>query len=360
MGIDASEPRAKGLEIVSKNKRVKVTNGANFVGYDATIGKASIVRPMTLKDIFSGGDANAFDRMISLKFGEGISCPRCGSARSGFIESRGLFRCLEPACRNQYSIFSGSAVASTKLTPVQILLAVFIFCANAKGISSIQMGTTIGVTQKTSWILMHKFREVIAAEGDGLRLSGMVEIDGAMFGGHRTLENSLRDGSIRRIYTRNLEHRRIFVVARERDGRTAVFAGASEAESVKDLRRVIALGSVIIADGAHAWDGLRTAFDMLRVNHDYYFSENGATTNFAESFWSVLRKAHRGTYHKWSKDNALAYAREIAWRQDFRKATVDAKVDWLLKRLLTSPISPKWAGYYQRNNRKEECTIGTM
>jgi hypothetical protein len=37
---------------------------------------------------------------------------------------------------------------------------------------------------KTAFVLAHKIREAMAAETNGLKLSGEVELDGAYFGGH--------------------------------------------------------------------------------------------------------------------------------------------------------------------------------
>lgn len=302
---------------------------------------------MNLKQIYEQGDMEAYMRFMDIRFRDGFRCPKCHGGDIRAIEGRGVFRCR--ICCHQFSFLSSSMLSGSKLSAVTLLAAVFVFCANSKGVSSVQMSKLVGITQKSAWVLMHKFREVISAEADTVILSGVVEIDGAMFGGHKILENRLRDGRVARFHKRNLAQRRIYVVAREPNGRTLVFSGSSEAESVKHLRRVIAPGAVIVADGAHAWDGLNKVYDMLRVNHVYAFSQNGATTNWAESFWSVLRKAHRGTYHHWSRSNADAYAREIAWRQDFRKLSVEEQTNWLLRRLLSSPKSEKWTGIWQRH-----------
>lgn len=275
----------------------------------------------------------------------GDICPRCGTADSYILSTRNVFRCR--GCGHQFSWTSGTALSGTKIRKTQLLALAFVFCSNAKGISSIQLAETVGVTQKTAFVLMHKFREVIEAEIDTLTLSGMVEIDGSTFGGHSRLENNLREGFDQRIYHKNFTNRRVIVVARERDGRTVPWVVRRESDATPHIRRVVAQGAIILADQAHAWDSLRQLFELLRVAHDYTFSGNGANTNYAESFWALLRKTHRGVHHKWGVDQMRAYACELAWRQDFRKETVEERTMRLLKLCLQAPRSAKWAKYWQ-------------
>ena len=47
------------------------------------------------------------------------------------------------------------------------------------------------VQYKTAFVLMHKLREVMAAETRDTRLNGHVEVDGAAFGGHVRPANAL-------------------------------------------------------------------------------------------------------------------------------------------------------------------------
>lgn len=229
-----------------------------------------------------------------------------------------------------------------------LLAAVFLFATNAKGVSSIQLANTLGIQQKTAFLLMHKLRDAIERELETVVLSGEVEIDGATFGGHSRLENDRRNGFDQRIYHKNLTNRRTIVVARQRGGRTVPLVVRKEADAYARLIEIIEPGSTIIADQAHAWDKLLRLYDMLRVSHDNSFSTREANTNYAESFWSLLRRMHRGTHHKWGAEQIQAYACEMAWRQDFRSETVEERTFRLLQLAFSTPKSTKWAGYYQR------------
>jgi hypothetical protein len=46
-----------------------------------------------------------------------------------------------------------------------------------------------------------------------------------------------------------------------------------------------------------SWDALHARYDVRRINHTLAFSDEGACTNQAESFFSRLRRAEWGQHH---------------------------------------------------------------
>ena len=55
-----------------------------------------------------------------------------------------------------------------------------------QGISSIELGRRLGVTQTTAWKIKHKLAQVMLERDAGKQLTGRVEIDDAYLGGERT------------------------------------------------------------------------------------------------------------------------------------------------------------------------------
>jgi ISXO2-like transposase domain len=53
-----------------------------------------------------------------------------------------------------------------------------------KGISSIEFGRRLGVTQTTAWTLKHKLAQVMIERNAAKRLEGEVQMDDAYIGGH--------------------------------------------------------------------------------------------------------------------------------------------------------------------------------
>jgi transposase-like protein len=272
-------------------------------------------------------------------------CPRCGVGDVYYLAKKNVHKCAE--CYYQFTTLSSTAFSSSKKDAKDILLGVSLFANAAKGLSSLQFARDLGWTQKSAFIFCHKIREAITKSVDTLSLSGVVEIDSATFGGHRRLYNGWNSVSGKRRYSKRFAHRCLVVVLRQRLGRTIPLVVAKERDALDEIRRRLAPGTIIQADGAHVWDSLQELFDLMRIKHAYSFSANGACTNNAESFFSVLRRMHLGTHHKMNRENVHYYASELAWRQDHRHLDADERAGALLALLLGAPTSTRWAGYWQ-------------
>ena len=135
---------------------------------------------------------------------------------------------------------------------------------------------------------------------------------------------------------------------RERNGKTLPFVVAKEADAVALIRERVAMGSIVHADEAGGWDRLHAYYDVMRINHSVAFSKDGACTNQAESYFSRLRRAELGQHHHISGKYLLAYAVEMAWREDGRRMPNGTLHQAATSAALAHPISRKWAGYWQR------------
>ena len=58
---------------------------------------------------------------------------------------------------------------------------------------------------------------------------------------------------------------------------------------------------------------------MKRINHEEAYSLDGACTNWAEEFFSRLRRAEIGHHHHIAGAYLLRYAQEASWREDNRR-----------------------------------------
>ena len=61
-------------------------------------------------------------------------------------------------------------------------MAMYIFVAHKKGISSVQLGKDIGVRQGTAWFMLQRLREVMGDKGDN-HFNGVSEVDETYIGG---------------------------------------------------------------------------------------------------------------------------------------------------------------------------------
>ncbi len=157
-------------------------------------------RTLSLKAIFRMSDDEAHATFQAIRFADNKGdafCPRCGCTAVYTYAARRIWKCK--ACQHQFSVTSGTIFASRKLPVRDYLAAIAIFVNAVKGISALQLGRDLDVQYKTAFVLAHKLREAIAAEQLEGQLSGVVEVDGAYFGGHIKQENVKAERKDRRL-----------------------------------------------------------------------------------------------------------------------------------------------------------------
>ena len=230
-----------------------------------------------------------------------------------------------------------------------ILAAIAIFTNGAKGYSALQLSRDLDCQYKTAFVLAHKLREAIGAEFDGRTLSGEVEVDGAYFGGYVKPENVKADRKDRRLRENRTGKRRVVVIMRERNGKSFPFVCKTEDQSVGTIRERVMSGTTVYADEASSWDALHASYDTRRVNHSIQFKDEDACTNQAESYFSRLRRAEIGTHHHVSGQYLASYAREMAWREDYRRVPNGEQFGMIVAATMAHSVSRQWKGYWQRN-----------
>ena len=310
---------------------------------------SAAARTLSLKAVFKMGEDAAYECFRRMRWaetdGEAV-CPKCGCYESYNITSRRRFKCV--GCHHQYSVTSGTIFASRKLSYTDLLAAIVIFVNGAKGVSALQVSRDLDVQYKTAFVLSHKLREAMHREQIGRELDGVVEVDGAYFGGYVKPANVKADRVDRRTRLSQNGKRQSVVVMRERGGETVTIVGKSEAAGVAAVLAHVEHGTTVHADEASHWDALHGRYDAYRINHSEAYSLNGACTNQAESFFSRLRRAEVGVHHHIAGPYLNAYAGEMAWREDNRRQPNGSQAAMVTRAAMVSPVSRTWAGYWQR------------
>ena len=100
-------------------------------------------------------------------------CPSCGCTICyACPRSSGQPRWRCKACRQDFSITSGTLFAWHKLPLRTYLLAVAAFCNEVKGHSMLALSRDLDVQYKTAFVLAHKLREAMASSTKALRIGG--------------------------------------------------------------------------------------------------------------------------------------------------------------------------------------------
>jgi transposase-like protein len=131
-----------------------------------------------------GTEAKCRAAVFTWRWPEGFECPVCGCATHSCVKARGLFQCS--GCRRQTSLIAGTIFAATKV-PLRVWFrAMYHLTQSKQGISSIELGRRLGVTQTTAWTIKHKLAQVMMERDADKQLSGRIELDDAYLGGQRS------------------------------------------------------------------------------------------------------------------------------------------------------------------------------
>ena len=312
---------------------------------------STAARTLSLAKVMRLSDDQAFDIFKGIRWaandGEPM-CSKCGCVEIYTYAARRIFKCK--GCGAQFSITSGTIFASRKMDLRDILAAIAIFVNGAKGHSALQLSRDLDCQYKTAFVLSHKIREALAAEQATSELSGVVEVDGAYFGGYVKPANRREDRVDRRRKVHQTGKRQVVVVARERGGETLTQVHKTEADGVAFVMANVNPGSTVHADEASHWDNLEARFLTKRINHSVEYSSAESCTNQAESFFSRLRRAEIGMHHHIAGKYLSAYATEMAWREDNRRVSNGEQFLMATSSALAHPVSRQWKGSWQRGS----------
>ena len=306
-------------------------------------------RTLSLKTVFQMGEEAAYNLFCQMRWTEtdGVAyCPRCGCTETYVIKSRRQFECK--ACKHHFSVSSGTIFANRKLSYTDLLAASVIFVNGAKGVAALQLSRDLDCQYKTAFVLTHKLREAMALEQQNAKLDGLIEIDGAYFGGYVKPANEKADRKDRRLLENRTGKRQCVVIMRERGGKSLPFIVRHEGDAVPIVRDVVGNLATIHADEGSGWDDLHAGWDTHRVNHSVRFMDKGVCTNQAESYFSRLRRMEVGTHHHIAGKYIAAYAGEAAWREDHRRVDNGQQAAMVGAALMAGGVSRQWAGYWQR------------
>jgi transposase-like protein len=313
-------------------------------------------KSLSLASIFTMKDADAEMTFRRIRWadtdGEPV-CPSCGGMDAydcRRLKGAARFRCRD--CVKDFSITSGTLFASHKLPLRCYLAAIALFCNEVKGKSALALSRELSVSYKCAFVLLHKLREAMSAELKGRVIGGegkVAEVDAGYFGGYVKPANLHTHRVDRRLYENKSGKRKAVIVIRERNGNTLPAVFKSEKRALDFIRRRIAPGTIVNADESANWNELHSRFEMKRINHEEAYSLNGACTNWAEEFFSRMRRAEIGHHHHIAGAYLLRYAQEASWREDNRRLSNGEQMNRVAGLALASKPSVDFSGYWQRH-----------
>lgn len=277
--------------------------------------------PDTLQEavVYFANEDNCFEFMKSLRWPNEVTCPRCNSEKVSFISTRKIWKC--GGCKKQFSLKVGTVMEDSPIGLDKWLCA-FWLIANAKnGISSYEIHRALGVTQKTGWFLLHRVRLAMQRGFFG-GFNGSVEVDEIFIGAKA---RNMHVGKRKVKGTGPIAMTPVVgVLQRGADGKHSqvhlrVTKGRKKGELQKLVREVVHKGAEINTDALRSYDGLSDEYTHKVIDHLESYAKGTVHTNGLENFWSLLKRALRGTYVNVEPFHLFRYCDEQAFRFNERK-----------------------------------------
>src|SRR3954469_3659897 len=167
---------------------------------------SAAARTLSLASVARMSDEEAERVFIRLRWADNDGsayCPHCGCA-TVYMARRpnGAARWRCKACRKDFTITSGTLIASHKMPLRSYLMAIAIFANEVKGKSMLALSRDLGTQYKTAFVLAHKMREAMGSEISKFEIGGegkSAEIDGGYFGGYVKPANHKENRRDRRL-----------------------------------------------------------------------------------------------------------------------------------------------------------------
>src|ERR1039458_8380692 len=152
-------------------------------------------QPKTLQDAiryFADPD-NVLAYMIRLRWPDGVvTCPTCDRTDSVFLKNKRKWQCKSVHPKRQFSAKVGTVMEDSPIPADKWLTAVWLLSNCKNGISSYEIASAIGITQKSAWFMMHRIRFGLSLNrkryGTNPKIGGgenEVEVDETFVGGQK-------------------------------------------------------------------------------------------------------------------------------------------------------------------------------
>ena len=236
-------------------------------------------------------------------------------------------------CKNtgkNFNVKTNTLFDNTKLPLQKWFLAIFIATSHKKGISSLQLGRDLDITQKSAWFMLQRIRNCFGIENNN-QLGNEAEVDETFVGGKETNKHLNKQSE-----NTGIGNKAIVLGMVERTGKVnAVEIDDRKADTlVPNIVEMVSNTAKLYTDEHVGYKSQKRVYDHSVVKHKAHQYVNGRVhTNIIEGFWSLLKRGIFGIYHFTSKKHLQAYVDEFVFRYDTRTITTSNRFDLMLSNM---------------------------
>ena len=276
---------------------------------------------LELMDMFPD-EATATQWFESVMWPDGRCCGHCGGTRTREVPNAKPMPYWCTDCRSYFSVRTGTAIARSNVPLQKWAIAIYLCLTSLKSVASLKLHRDLGVTQRTAWFMLHRIREAWALETSGM-FAGPVEADETFFGGkavnkhkRERKRNKMGRGATGKMEVAGVKDRKT------RQVRASVIRRRGEDPIDRTPKEFViehtAPDALVYTDETVAYKKLPNREFVTHGAGEY--ARGMAHINGMESFWSMLKRAYVGTFHKLSPKHLDRYIQEFAGKHNIRDA----------------------------------------
>lgn len=232
-------------------------------------------------------------------------------------------------CKNTgkyFNVKTSTIFDNTKMPLQKWFLAIWLVTSHKKGISSLQLGRDLNITQKSAWFMLGRIRQCFGIDND--QLENEVEADETFVGGknkNRHADKMVKGNTDDKAPVLGMVERKGKIVAKHVPNTTMETLSSEILKNVKESAK-------LYTDEYSSYARLKRVYDHSVVKHSQHQYVNGRIhTNTIESFWALLKRGIFGIFHFTSKKHLQLYVDEFTFRYNSRKASEAMRFNLLLQ-----------------------------
>jgi transposase-like protein len=265
--------------------------------------------------------------VAALRWPDGVICPRCAGTSCYRLSTRQLWKCR--GCKKQFSVKVGSIFEDSPIGLDKWLPALWMLVNCKNGVSSYEIARDLGITQKSAWFMLHRLRLAVQHKTFE-KICGHVEIDETYIGGKaRNMHKGKRERVIKGTGGKGKVAVMGLLARHGKDGHSTVRVSVVEDNRKPTLqakvRENVRRTAHVYTDELLSYDGLGSDYTHNVINHAEAYVDGQIHTNGCENFWSLLKRALKGTYVSVEPFHLFRYLDEQAYRFNNRKLTDAAR-----------------------------------